>query len=54
MAWVIRGTVYVGINVDANDLAERAAQCAILHVTHLEDLDTAQPTKRPKRKRVSH
>jgi len=51
MAWVIRGTVYVGINLDANDLAERAAQCAILRITRLEDLARAGPTKPHKRKR---
>ena len=53
-AWVIRGTFYVGINLDANDLAERAAQCAILHITRLEDLSPAEPTKPPKRKRANH
>jgi hypothetical protein len=54
MAWVIRGTVYVGIDLDANDLAERAAQCAILHITRLEDLAPAEPKKSRKRKRVNH
>jgi len=48
MAWVIRGTVYVGINLDANDLAERAAQCAILHITRLEDLAPLGRSKRRK------
>jgi hypothetical protein len=54
MAWVIRGTVYVGLNLDANDLAERAAQCAILHITRLEDLGPAEPSKPLKRKRANH
>ena len=54
MAWVIRGAVYVGINLDSNDLAERAAQCAILHITRLEDLAPAKPISPNKRKRVAH
>ena len=53
-AWVIRGTFYVGINLDANDLAERAAQCAILHITRLVGLAPPKAIKPPKRKRTPH
>ncbi len=38
MAWVTKNTVEVGINLDADRLAEYVARCSILHITRLEDL----------------
>jgi hypothetical protein len=37
MAWVTRNAVYIGMSLDADDIAERTAQCAILHITRIED-----------------
>ena len=41
MAWVMKGTVEVGLNVDPEGFAEYAVRCSILHITKLEDI--AQP-----------
>ena len=38
MAWVLKGTVEVGINLDADGFAEYATRCSILHITRLEDI----------------
>jgi len=37
MAWVTRNAVHVGVVMDADDIAERTVQCAILHITRVED-----------------
>ena len=42
MMFITRNTVYIGINLDANDLVERAVQCAILHITRVEDIPSQQ------------
>ena len=42
MMFVNRNAVFIGINMDDNDLAERMVQCAILHITRVEDITTAQ------------
>ena len=41
MAWVMKSTVEVGLNVDPEGFAEYAVRCSILHITKLEDI--AQP-----------
>ena len=41
MAWVLKGTVEVGINLDADGFAEYASRCSILHITRLEDIPQA-------------
>ncbi len=38
MAWVMKNTVEVGLNVDPDGFAEYAARCSILHITKLEGL----------------
>jgi hypothetical protein len=42
MMFVNRNAVFIGINLDANDLAERMVQCAIIHITRVEDIANAQ------------
>jgi hypothetical protein len=44
-AFVKRNAIEVGIDLDPNGFAESFAECAILHITHLEDLPT--PVSRP-------
>ena len=41
MAWVMKNTVEVGLNVDPDGFAEYAARCSILHITKLEDIPQA-------------
>ena len=38
MAWVMKNTVEVGLNIDPDGFAEYAARCSILHITKLEDI----------------
>lgn len=38
MAWVMKNTVEIGLNLDPDGFAEYAARCSILHITKLEDL----------------
>ena len=38
MAFVMKNTVEVGLNLDPDGFAEYAARCAILHIARLEDL----------------
>jgi hypothetical protein len=42
MAFVQRNTVRVGIDLDSNSFAERYAECAIMHITSIDDIPTAQ------------
>ena len=42
MMFLNRNTVYVGINLDANDMAEYMVQCAIIHITRIEDIASAK------------
>jgi hypothetical protein len=37
MMWVTRNAVYIGVILDADDIAERTVQGAILHITRVED-----------------
>jgi hypothetical protein len=41
LAWVMKNTVEVGLNLDPDGFAEYAARCSILHITNLEDLPAA-------------
>ena len=38
MAWVMKNTVEVGLNIDPDGFAEYAARCSILLITKLEDI----------------
>ncbi len=38
MAFVMKSTVEVGLNLDPDGFAEYAARCSILHITKLEDI----------------
>ena len=38
MAWVMKNTVEVGLNLDPDGFAEYASRCSILHITKLEDI----------------
>jgi hypothetical protein len=42
MAWVKAGTIEVGIELNARGFAQYTAECAILHITRIEDIPTAQ------------
>jgi hypothetical protein len=37
MMFMSRNSVYIGVALDAEDIAERLVQCAILHITRVED-----------------
>ena len=38
MMWVARNAVYIGVESSkADDIADRVVQCAILHITRVED-----------------
>jgi len=37
MMWVTRNAAYIGVTLDAEDIAERSVQCSILHITRIED-----------------
>ena len=39
-AYVKKNTVEVGTNLDANSFADRYVECAILHITSIEDIPT--------------
>ena len=41
MAFVLKSTVQVGLNLEPDGFAEYAARCSILHITKLEDLPEA-------------
>ncbi len=42
MMFVKRNAVLVGIDFDDNSIAERLVECALLHITRVEDIPTAQ------------
>jgi hypothetical protein len=42
MMFVKRNAVLVGIDFDDNSIAERLVECALLHITRLEDIPAAQ------------
>jgi len=37
MMWVTRNAIYIGVNFGPEDIVERSVQCAILHITRIED-----------------
>jgi len=37
MLMVTRNSVYIGVTLDADEIAERLVQCSILHITRIED-----------------
>jgi hypothetical protein len=39
MAIVERSTVDIGVNRDAEGIAEKLVRCSILHITRLEDIE---------------
>jgi len=42
MAWVKEGVIEVGVELNAEGFAVHTAECAILHITRLEDIPTAK------------
>jgi hypothetical protein len=42
MMFVKRNAVLIGINFDDNSIAERLIECALLHITRVEDIVAAQ------------
>ena len=47
MAFVKRNAIQIGIDTDPNGLAECFSECAILHITQLEDLEPARNPPNP-------
>ena len=43
VALVKRNSVLVGIDLDSRSFAQKYVECAILHITSIEDISTAQP-----------
>jgi hypothetical protein len=43
MMFIKRNGVEIALDLDANSVAERFAKCALLHITCIEDLTTANP-----------
>ena len=43
MMFIKRNGVEIALDLDSNSVAERFAKCAILHITCIEDLTTANP-----------
>jgi hypothetical protein len=37
MIWVTRNAALIGVSLGPEDIAERFVQCAILHITRIED-----------------
>jgi hypothetical protein len=42
MMFVKRNAVLIGIDLDSNSIAERLVECALRHITRIEDIPTAQ------------
>ncbi len=42
MMFVKRNAVLIGIDFDSNSIAERLVECALIHITRVEDIPTAQ------------
>ncbi len=42
MAWVKSITIKIGTELDAAGLAVHTAECAVFHITRVEDISTAQ------------
>ena len=45
MAFVKRNAVEIGMDLDPSGLAEFFAECAIIHITRIEDLESAKRTQ---------
>jgi len=43
VALVKRNSILIGIDLDSRSFAEKYVECAILHITSIEDVPTAQP-----------
>ena len=43
VALVKRNSIEIGIELDSRSFAQKYVECAILHITSLEDVPTAQP-----------
>jgi hypothetical protein len=42
VAWVKSNTIVIGTELDAKGFAENSAECAILHITRIEDIPTTK------------
>jgi hypothetical protein len=42
MMFVKRNAVLIGIDLDLNSIAELLVECALLHITRVEDISTAK------------
>jgi hypothetical protein len=42
MMFVNRNATFIGVNLDANDLAEYMVQCAFIHITRVQDIVPAK------------
>ena len=40
-AFIKRNAIEIGLDADPSGLAERFVECAIIHITHIEDLAAA-------------
>lgn len=43
--FVKRNAVFIGIDLDANSIAERFVECAIIHITRVEDISPTPTAK---------
>ena len=43
VAFVKRNSIEIGINLDSRSFAQKYVNCAILHITSIEDIPTEQP-----------
>jgi hypothetical protein len=43
VALVKRNSVLIGLDLDSKSFAQKYVECAILHITSIEDISTAQP-----------
>ena len=43
VALVKRNSVLIGIDLDSRSFAQKYVECAILHITSIEDIPTEQP-----------
>lgn len=43
VALVKRNSILIGIDLDSRSFAEKYVECAILHITSIEDIPSAQP-----------
>jgi len=42
MMFVKRNAVLIGIDLDSHSIAERLVECALIHITRIEDMPAAQ------------